>query len=230
MADERPVQEQGVAVTPLVDRVGVRIPPLWASDPEMWFAQIENQFALAKVTSDETKFHYVAGNMDSRYAAEVRDILTNPPATNKCVFFKTELIRRLSSSQEQKTRRLLKHEEIGDRKPSQFLRQVRGIAGTVVSDSVLRTLWIGRLSPNMQAILMTQMDAELDKVAEIADAIADSTPKNQVAQVSENSLEILLNQKMSQMALSFAQKLTALRQEVSGVVRRGTSSEQPRQD
>ena len=136
--------------------MGIRIPPFWASDPEMWFAQIEIQFALAKVASDETKFHYVAGNMDSKYAAEVRDILTNPPATNKYTFFKSELIRRLSSSQEQKTRRLLEHKEIGNRKPSQFLHHLRGLAGTVVSDSVLRTLWTGRLPPRLEAILATQ--------------------------------------------------------------------------
>ena len=98
MFDDQTAPMRGSSGPTSVDRVGIRIPPFWASDPEMWFAQIENQFALAKVTSDETKFHYVAGNMGSKYAAEVRDILTNLPATNKYTCLKTELIRRLSSS------------------------------------------------------------------------------------------------------------------------------------
>ena len=212
-----------------IDRVGIRIPPFWASDPEMWFTQIENQFALAKETSDETKFHYVARNMDSKYATEVRDILANPPATNKYTFLKTELIRRLSSSQKQKTRRLLEHEEIGDCKPSQFLH-LRGLAGTVVCDSVLHALWTRRLPPNMQAILATQKDATLDKVAERADAIADSTPRNQVAKVSENSFEAWMNMKMSQIALMFTQELAAFRQEISALAGRGTANGSPRRE
>ena len=168
--------------------------------------------------------------MDSKYAAEVRDILTNPPVANKYTFLKTELIRRLISSQEQKTRRLLEHEEIGDRKPSQFLPHLRGLAGTVVSDSVPRTLWTGRLPPNMQAILATQKNATLDKVAELADAIADSTPRNQVAQVSENSFEALINMKMSQMALTFTQELAAYGQEISALAGRGTANGSPRRE
>ncbi|XP_076389540.1 uncharacterized protein LOC143264774 [Megachile rotundata] len=72
--------------------------------------------------------------------------------------------------------RLLELVEIGDRKPSQFLRHLRGLAGTCVSESLLRTLWLGRLSANVQAILATQMETPLDKVAELADAITETIP------------------------------------------------------
>ena len=58
--------------------MAVRIPPFWAADPEMWFAQVETQFALFNVKVDAKKFNYVAGNLDARYAAEVRGILTLP--------------------------------------------------------------------------------------------------------------------------------------------------------
>ena len=110
----------------------------------MWFAQVETQFALAGVTTEDTKFNYVAGNFDSKYAIEVRDILTSPPDNGKYTKLKSELIRRLSASQDQKTRRLLEREEIGDRTPSQFLRYLRGLAGTIFSDDSLRSLWLGR--------------------------------------------------------------------------------------
>ncbi|XP_076238632.1 uncharacterized protein LOC143181858 [Calliopsis andreniformis] len=147
----------------------------------------------------------------------------NPPPLEPYQKLKTELIRRLSSSQEQKTRRLLEHEEIGDRKPSQFLRHLRGLAGTAVPDSVLRTLWMGRLPQGMQVVLATQRDVELDKVAELADAIAESsTPRVQISEVNSapaNDLEALLSMKMAQLAISLRQEISAIRQELTSDVR-----------
>ena len=56
---------------PQINRVAVRIPRFWPYDPEMWFAQVENQFALSRITTAETKFNYIAGNLESRHAFEV---------------------------------------------------------------------------------------------------------------------------------------------------------------
>ncbi|XP_046608767.1 uncharacterized protein LOC124299552 [Neodiprion virginianus] len=189
-----------------LDRVAVRIPPFWPADPEMWFTQVESQFALAGVVGDETKFSYVAGNIDTKYAAEVWDILTRPPASGKYEKLKTELIRRLSASQEQKTRRLLEHEEMGDRKPSQFLRHRQALAGVVVPESLVRSLWLGRLPSSMQAILATQTTANLDTVAELGNAIADATPRHQVAEYagSAGSLEALVEQVTASLANAVA--------------------------
>jgi hypothetical protein len=91
----------------------VRLPPFW---PGLWFAQAEAQFALASVTSE--KFNYVISQLEYRHAAEVEDIIT-PPADEPYTTFKTELVRRLLSSRDQRVRQLLTHEEMGDSKPSQ---------------------------------------------------------------------------------------------------------------
>ena len=61
----------------------------------MWFAQVETQFALTGITSDETKFNYMAGNLDANYATEVRDVLTSPPDSEKYEKSKSELLCRL---------------------------------------------------------------------------------------------------------------------------------------
>ena len=37
-----------------------------AQNPELWFAQPENQFGLSEVTSEETKFNYVSENSKVR--------------------------------------------------------------------------------------------------------------------------------------------------------------------
>ncbi|XP_046145773.1 uncharacterized protein LOC123989144 [Osmia bicornis bicornis] len=162
--------------TSTFDRISIKLPEFTPKDPELWFCVIERNFMAAGITSDGIKASYVTGALGPRYIAEVRDVLLDPPATGLFEALKKELISRLSVSKEKKARRLLEHEEIGDRKPSQFLRHLRGLAGTCVSESLLRTLWLGRLPANVQAILATQMDTALDKVAELADAITDTMP------------------------------------------------------
>lgn len=214
-------QETSTATTPsqqgypACDRIAVRLPPFWADDPEIWFAQIENQFLLAGVISEDTKFSYVAGHLDQRYAAEVRDILTNPPASGKYQRLKSELIKRLSESQENKLRRLLEHEDIGDRKPSQFLRHLRTLAGTVVPDDVLRPLWLGRLPASSQAILATQKKTELDDLSNLADAISETTSRTRIAEVQSDPMEALVTKLTTLFTAQIAEVTTTLRAEIA---------------
>ncbi|KAL7292017.1 hypothetical protein TKK_0014301 [Trichogramma kaykai] len=165
------------APPPVVGRVAVKLPTFWADKPSLWFAQADSQFVLANITTEITKFHYVASQLDSRAAAEVEDIITNPPADNPYTTLRSKLIERLSLSEEQRVRNLLSDEELGDRKPSQFLRHLRSLAGiTPVNDNLLRQLWLRRLPPNIQAILAGQADAQLEKIAELADKVAEVCP------------------------------------------------------
>ena len=199
-----------------VNRVAVKVPSFNAHDPELWFSMIEASFKSAGVVTDATKFGYVVGALDAKFAQEVRDIIVNPPATGQYEKLKTELVKRLATTQEQKTRRLLEHEEIGDRKPSQFLRHLRSLAGTVVPDKVIRTLWLGRLPQTMQGILATRKDDDLDATAELADAIADASPwQPGISAVSSTPADIDLATEFQKLSLSFQQELAAMRQEIA---------------
>jgi hypothetical protein len=104
----------------------VWLPPFWVERPAVWFAQAEAQFFLAGVNSEKTKFFHVISQLDHRYAAEVEDI-TFPPERDPYTTLRTELVQWLFPSREQRIRQLLTPEEMGDRKPSQFLRHLRGL-------------------------------------------------------------------------------------------------------
>lgn len=157
-------------------KVGVKIPPFWPEEPGLWFAQVEGQFLISGITSDATKFYHVVAQLDQQYAAEVKDIIISPPAENKYIKLKTELTKRLSASQEKKVKQLLMHEELGDRKPSQFLRHLQTLAGPNVPDSFLRTLWSSRLPHNIQTVIASQTDVPLETVADLADRIYEIVP------------------------------------------------------
>lgn len=159
-------------------RVTPKLPPFWPAQPAIWFTQVEAQFSLAQITSDKTKYDYVVGNLDHRFASEISDLMLNPPAENRYQTLKTLLIQRVSLSEDQRVRQLLTAEELGDTKPSQLLRRMRSLIGTThVEDSFLRTLWLQRLPLNAQAILQAQVTTiPLDQLADMADRIVAVVP------------------------------------------------------
>nr|XP_037874875.1 uncharacterized protein LOC119630244 [Bombyx mori] len=153
---------------------------------------------MARITDDLTKFHYVLSNLDRQYAVEVEDVITSPPATKKYEYLKSELIKRLSVSKEKKVKQLLQSEELGDRKPSQFLRHLRQLAGPTIPDDFLRSIWTSRLPDNLQTIIASQMTLSLIELADLADRVHDIAPSApQVATTSsreDSALEIMARQ------------------------------------
>lgn len=166
-------------VSPPFAPMPIKIPPFWPEKPAIWFAQVEGQFAISRIEDQATKFYLILGNLDRQHAAEVEDILTGPPDYNK---LKAELIKRLSVSRENKVKQLLMHEELGSRKPSQFLRHLQHLAGPKVPEDFLKTIWSSRLPSSMQPIVASQTTLTMDALAELADRVHDIAP--QVHQVT----------------------------------------------
>ena len=152
----------------------MRLPPFWPDRPAVWFAQAEAQFELASITRQRTKFNYVVSQLNQQLAAEVEDIITSPPEREPYDRLKAELVRRLSTSREQRVRQL-SHEEMGDRKPSQFPRHLKSLAPDV-PDDFLRTIWASRVPPHVQAILAGQTEGSLDSASHLATEFARLLP------------------------------------------------------
>ncbi|XP_063635129.1 uncharacterized protein LOC134805855 [Cydia splendana] len=173
-------------------RIGIKVPAFWADNPAVWFAQLEAQFDLARITSDSTKFYHAMAQLEREIAAEVEDIIINPPKENKYLTLKTELIRRLSVSQQQKEKQLLMHEELGSRKPSQFLRHLIHLAGpTKLPENFIRTVWSSRLPLHLQTVVAQHPDIPLAKLSELADHIHEiASPSPRIAEVSPTAAQL----------------------------------------
>ena len=180
-----------------IDRVAVRLPPFWPEDPELWFAQADAQFDLSGITEDTTKFKHILTQLDHKYMKEVKDLIRSPPKEHRYDTLKIELTKRISISRSHQISQLLSHEELGDRRPSQFLRHLKSLAADSVTEEFLRSLWSSRLPQHVQAIILTQASAKLDEVAELADKICEVTPTlQQVAStsaVTPDKFEMLLS-------------------------------------
>jgi hypothetical protein len=159
-----------------ISRVAIRLSPFWVERPAVWFAQAEAQFSLAGIISSErTTFLYVISQLDQRYPAEVEDIITSPPQQDPYSKLRTELLKGLFLSREQRAHRILTLEEMGDCKPSQFLKHLRSLVPDL-PDYFLRTIWISRLPANVQATLACHPEVELDVAADCADRIIETVP------------------------------------------------------
>lgn len=86
---------------------------------------------------------------------------------------KKRLITAYSDSRERQIKKLLSEVELGDQKPSQLLREMRALADNRITEEVLRTLWRQRLPTHIQIVLSASDDVALDKMAGIADKVAD---------------------------------------------------------
>ncbi|XP_045477905.1 uncharacterized protein LOC123683053 [Harmonia axyridis] len=198
-----------------VSRVAVRMPEFVVTDPELWFAMAEGNFHSAGVTQDRSKFGYIVGALPAKYATEVKDIILNPPTDEAFHKLKTQLIRRLSATQEEKTRRLLEREEMGDRKPSQFLRHLQSLADPAVPESLMKSLWMNRLPRSVQVSLAIVQDSSLQELAVHADHIMEAI-RPPVQLVKETtSIEAILSAKFAQLTLGLNQEIATLRAELA---------------
>jgi hypothetical protein len=124
--------------------------------------------------------------MDQKCAKKVTDIITSLPQRNPYTKLKTELINRLSPSRELRARQLLATEEIGDRKPSQFLRHLRSLAPDM-PDHYLRSIWLGRLPPNVRTHLAGRPEIDLDTTAHCANCILEATSPSAISSICQTN-------------------------------------------
>lgn len=162
----------------------LRVPTFSPDDPEIWFALLEGQFDAYGIRDDAVKFTSVVTNLDMTHAKAVKDIIVDPPAHNRYLTIKSELIKRLTASHEKKVRQLLTHEELGDRRASQFLRHLQDLAGPNVPKEFIQSIWTSRLPNNIQTVLASQPSHSLQQLADLADRIQEITAPGQIAETS----------------------------------------------
>ena len=115
-------------------------------------------------------------SLPPRYASEVRDIIMRPLDNESYTTLKRELIKRLCSTQEEKTLKLLKNVVMEDEKPTQYLRRLQALVGSSVPVDLLRTLWLRGLPEKLKPTMATQTGKTLADMAEVADSVYSLLP------------------------------------------------------
>jgi hypothetical protein len=206
-----------------------RVPEFNATDPEMWFTLIEAYFTKVRVEDSQQRYLDVVSALPLRYANKVRDVIMRPLDDESYVILKHKLIKRLCSSQEEKMRKHLANVVMEDEKPSQYLRRLQTLAGSAVSEDLLRTLWMRGLPDKLKPTMATQAGKPLSDMAEVADNVHSLLPAR--PSVNEAASDANLTRQLQQLTREFAElkyQMTSLVRQVTKVSSEDRHEEQQR--
>ena len=151
-----------------------RIATFYASDVDLWFNQIDTQFALHQIDDDDERYSLTCAALSGEIASDVRDVLLQPFRSNKYDSLKAILIERRGLTTPERVNKVISGEKIGSDIPSRFLRRLQKTAGfgtkAVVGKAVIRQAFIRQMPASIRAHLATQPDsASLESLAVLAD-------------------------------------------------------------
>lgn len=175
--DNVPTQQEGSSQSNDANRLDAtsvpsgrfELPQFIKQNVRLWFAQIEQKLTVHRISTEKAKFANVASSLPPEIAAQVSDLLFNPPAINSYTTLKSRIIQEYEDSATLKTNKLLEECELGDQKPTTLLRKMRQLADSRVNDEFLLNLFLQRLPENVRMVLTTTGVTNLDKAAEAAD-------------------------------------------------------------
>lgn len=173
LGPETPIDVQMVTSSP-------NLPAFWDHMPQMWFCQIEAMFAVRAIKSSTMQYFHVVSVLPAHIVEKVTDLLLKPPEVRPYEALKAAILERCLPSEDARLRTLLHDATLGDRKPSELLRQMQHLAGsTQMGDSFLRDLWLQRLPKQTQAILRATCEDDLSKLARVADNVHEALQPTQ---------------------------------------------------
>lgn len=158
-----------------VTQITIKIPPFWRQNVRVWLRQVDAQFITKGVTRELTKYYHVLGNLDTDVAALISDFLDKPLSHTPYQDLCHRLISEFEESENRKVTKLIDELELGSKRPTQFLREMRTLASNHVKDDFLKTLFLKHLPVHISAILASSSDS-LDNLATMADKIMEYSP------------------------------------------------------
>lgn len=108
--------------------------------------------------------------------------MLDPPDDNRYDALKVRLLSHFSDSEQSRLKKLLGDLELGTKRPSHLLREMKTLSGKTMNDDLLKSLWLQRLPSSVQAILAITSES-LDNLAIMADKICEIPSTSEISQV-----------------------------------------------
>ncbi|XP_026467757.1 uncharacterized protein LOC113371344 [Ctenocephalides felis] len=189
-----------------------RLTPFNGDSPDLWFLVIEYEFQSARIRSDDTKYTAVLKALDFETLRLIQDVLRNPPMTGKYEYIKNTILSRMSESRGKQIDKLLKNLTLGEKKPSQLLREMMNLAKGEVSEDIIIKLWSERLPHHIRPQLIVSRHLGPEALAEVADILVDhcSSTSHVMSTTHKSSVEQRLDRHET-LLMSCVQEIKELR-------------------
>lgn len=202
-------------VNQAVDAISnIRLPAFWKRSPALWFNYAESMFVTHRISSNANKIHFVVSALGEEAVQNIGDLL-NTTATFTDI--RTRLISAYEVPRASLFREIVKPGGLGDRRPSQLLRDMRSNKPPGIDEDALKEFWLQKLPSNVTAIL-AGLDAPLDEMAARADRILQVS--------SPQSIDVLSKEQFNDLASAVStlsmqvQSLTKIVSAAEGAPRR----------
>ncbi|XP_022172654.1 uncharacterized protein LOC111035373 [Myzus persicae] len=168
---------------------GVRLPAFWKQSPEYWFIHAESIFTTHRVNNLNTRVHFLVGALDEDGVRTVGDLL-GPNASYDSL--RTRLISAYGQPKSVRFRELVRPGGMGDRRPSQLLRDMRSVMPDGFGEDALKEFWLQKLPANIVAII-SGFEGSLDSIATRADRVMEAANSHNIDAVAKDPIAELTN-------------------------------------
>lgn len=155
--------------------VRLRMPQIVRDNIELWFLQLDHWFTVNRITSDGTRFSTVIAALDANLLQQIYETVRNPPPppASKYEAIKSAVIRNFTESEQRRAQQFVSGLQLGDKKPSHLLNELRRIGGETQDEKLLKVLWMNRLPIQVQTCLAA-ITQPLNALAELADSVMET--------------------------------------------------------
>lgn len=204
---------------PSVNLINIAVPEFRDLPPEVWFAVFELELENRNVQLDRAKYAQLVPRLPRELLGLITHILVNPPQEDAYERVKQIVLADARPSEKARLEQLCHTLQLGDRKPSQLLREMQQLAGPgYLHETLLQELWLQRLPETLQAIVAVVPSCPLADLAQAADTVMERLPKGTSTSINNPSTShagataytAILTEKDNRIA-SLQAALTALR-------------------
>lgn len=156
------------------------MPKITTKNTEHSIAKLESWLDINGVHEDDRRYQALKMQLDTTTYTQVNHAIYHPPSSGKFDHLKRAVIKVFTDSESKKVQDLISGLQLGDKKPTTLLSEMRNLHRGPLDDKIFRELWLKRLPHQVQTILVGMMKGPnseeslpLESLAECADNIME---------------------------------------------------------
>ena len=189
--------EENPPPPPQVNHVAVKPPLFDEGSVSRWFSILESQFAIARITQSQTKFHHVLSNIPMTILNQIPEVVITGQSYDQ---IKAATIALFDKSKPEIFDALMAKNRVLCTKPSVFLVELRKLATQLqVTDDFLKVKFITSLPPSIRPSIVSHESESLEAIAKIADTLiayqnsSNGSPSTSVSAIDSNFRNVNMN-------------------------------------